>query len=455
MSMLTDRRQARSFAAAVDGSDRHTREGTKGGSASGEVRSLAALVACMRTLPAVEPTEDFRAGLRTRLLVAADLELTGSPSPDPRRPGPTSGRVQRGLAAATGAVVLAGAGAGLASASASAVPGELLYPVKRGLEQVDLAVATGSLEQGMAELDRATARLTEAESLLGSDAGQRARLPRTFTDFSLSAAIGRDLLLRSYASSGDPAAVMAVQDFVLDSSRSMTAMAPQLPADAQAAFVDAAEQVVGTDSAIAQVCPTCAPDTASNPVDLLADSAASLSGADDPAAGGTAAATPDPGSPGESAPVNSGEEAGDDVAGQSAASEQGPMDASTGGGPEDGAVPSEGTGSEAAPSPSAASPSPITATEAPPASADEQPESPPTAPDTTTDTTTDATTDPSPSATDEAKPAESPSSVETTLAPSPDDGSAADLTGDDRSEVPTESTVSDPDQPTTSTPTQE
>ncbi|MDQ3416776.1 MAG: DUF5667 domain-containing protein, partial [Actinomycetota bacterium] len=364
--MLADRRQARSFATAVDGIGGRA-QGRGGTGAGSEVPSLASLVDSIRTLPAVRPTDHFRGELRARLLMAAELEFAGGPSAASHTPGPTSGRVQRGLAAATGAVVLAGAGAGLASASASSVPGDLLYPVKRGLEQVDLTVATGSLEQGMTELDRAAARLAEAESLLDSDAGQLARLPGTFVDFSSSAAIGRDLLLQSYASSGDPAALRAMQDFVSHSSQSMTAMVPQLPAAAQAAFVDAAEQIVGTDSAIEQVCPTCAPDTASGPADLLADSTASLSGADDPAAGGTAAADPDPadsGGPGESAPVNSGEEAGGAVAGQSPASEQGPVEVSTGGGAEGGEVPSEGAGSAPAPGPSAASPPPLTATEA-------------------------------------------------------------------------------------------
>ncbi len=249
MPMLADRRQARSFATAVDGIGGRA-QGRGGSGAGSEVSSLASLVDSIRTLPAVRPTDDFRGELRARLLMAAELEFAGGTSAASHTPGPTSGRVQRGLAAATGAVVLAGAGAGLASASASSVPGDLLYPVKRGLEQVDLTVATGPLEQGMTELDRATARLAEAESLLNSDAGQLARLPGTFVDFSSSAAIGRDQLLQSYASSGDPAALRAMQDFVSHGSQSMTAMVPQLPAAAQAAFVDAAEQIVGTDSAI-------------------------------------------------------------------------------------------------------------------------------------------------------------------------------------------------------------
>lgn len=265
MSRLADRRRARSFAAGVDGAP---------APGDGEVQALVRVVEAVRDLPPVQPAAGFSTELRARLVAAAQRDHARRPPDDDTAPSAPVGRVRAGVAAAAGAVVLVGAGAGLASASASALPGEPLYPVKRGFEQVDLAVAFGPYEQGITELDRAGARLDEVDALLGSGTGdQRARVAGTLADFTESAAAGQELLLRSYASSGDPTGPAALRDFAVDSSQTLNEVAPLLPAAARTAFAEAAEQVVGTDSAAQQACPGCAPDADSASVDVLAQSA--------------------------------------------------------------------------------------------------------------------------------------------------------------------------------------
>ncbi|BFO14184.1 hypothetical protein SHKM778_05720 [Streptomyces sp. KM77-8] len=65
--------------------------------------------------------------------------------------------------------VAAGALGGVAAASSDALPGDSLYGLKRGIEDVKLGLADGNDERGRVYLDHASTRLGEARRLMERD----------------------------------------------------------------------------------------------------------------------------------------------------------------------------------------------------------------------------------------------------------------------------------------------
>ncbi|GGV33406.1 DUF5667 domain-containing protein [Streptomyces griseoflavus] len=81
-------------------------------------------------------------------------------------------RLAKGLTAGGLTVgVAAGALGGVAVASSDALPGDSLYGLKRGIEDVKLGLADGSDERGRVYLDHASTRLGEARRLMERDRG--------------------------------------------------------------------------------------------------------------------------------------------------------------------------------------------------------------------------------------------------------------------------------------------
>ncbi|MFE0421239.1 DUF5667 domain-containing protein [Streptomyces sp. NPDC058953] len=108
---------------------------------------------------------------------AAGPESTGPTVPEQRKPGrhrasplrrlrPRS-RWSKGLAAGGLTVgVAAGAFGGVAAASSDALPGDSLYGLKRGMEDIRLGMADGDTDRGELYLDQASTRLNEARRLM-------------------------------------------------------------------------------------------------------------------------------------------------------------------------------------------------------------------------------------------------------------------------------------------------
>jgi hypothetical protein len=143
-----------------------------------------ALVARLETLGhdvAATPDEDFRAATRTRLVAMAAVRAPAAEA-SARRPPVRAGAVRRLLAGApetpatrwrtrltaglAGAALTVTALGGLLGAAQGARPGDLLYDLKRGGEQTQLALASDS-RRGVTLLDFASTRLDELEELLG------------------------------------------------------------------------------------------------------------------------------------------------------------------------------------------------------------------------------------------------------------------------------------------------
>ncbi|WP_055616601.1 DUF5667 domain-containing protein [Streptomyces phaeochromogenes] len=76
-------------------------------------------------------------------------------------------RLSKGLAAGGLTVgVAAGAFSGVAAASSDALPGDSLYGLKRGMEDLKLGMADGEGDRGRLYLDQASTRLSEARRLM-------------------------------------------------------------------------------------------------------------------------------------------------------------------------------------------------------------------------------------------------------------------------------------------------
>jgi hypothetical protein len=124
-----------------------------------------------------DPDPAFRAATRARLVAMAAVR-TPAPEPASRMrsllsfravdsaPARWRSRVTAGLA---GAALTVTALAGLTAVATGAGPGDLLYGLKRGTEQTQLALAADST-RGRTLLDFASTRLDELRALVGDDA---------------------------------------------------------------------------------------------------------------------------------------------------------------------------------------------------------------------------------------------------------------------------------------------
>lgn len=259
--LLTERRRAEDFARAVDEGvpPRHRSLGEP-------VR----LVKLLRSSELVELDPGFVSELRTQLIAAAHEELrslVATGGPVGRKVTTTAPRKR--LAAAASALVVVGGTVGVAAASQQAVPGDMLYPVKRTIEGGELFLAQSDSARGHELLEQAATRLQEVEVLVArgpQDPDQPEEIAAALDDFSAQAVDGGQLLLAVYQSEGDQAALYDVRVFAADSASSLTESAPFLPESAEDSLLEAVRAVQMLDSTAASVCPDCT--SALPPVEL-------------------------------------------------------------------------------------------------------------------------------------------------------------------------------------------
>jgi hypothetical protein len=274
-----------------------------------ELRRLLATVAEVRALApagaaanALAPRAEFRAALRERLVLEAGA-LSAARVPAQRRPGeqvadepPPGRRVRRARRVLAGAlaICLAG-GAGAAVASSSALPGQPLYPVKRGVEHVRLSLAGSDAGRGLTQLDLARTRLDEAEMLLvagsggGADGEHQAERERqaqqALGDFSLDARAGVELLMRSYAEGGDRKDLAAADEFLHDAVPRLSRIRIIAPAAVDRLVDSALSDLVGLRARLAVAVADCGADCAdldaAGPLGTLLPQAGAVRGGQD------------------------------------------------------------------------------------------------------------------------------------------------------------------------------
>ncbi|MFI1718065.1 DUF5667 domain-containing protein [Streptomyces litmocidini] len=136
-----------------------------------------------------------------------------------RRLRPRS-RWTKGLAAGGLTVgVAAGAFGGVAAASSDALPGDSLYGLKRGMEDIKLGMADDDADRGGIYLDQASTRLSEARRLMERgragelDHESLAEIRRVLGGMKHDASEGRRLLREAYERDGEIAPMARLNSF--------------------------------------------------------------------------------------------------------------------------------------------------------------------------------------------------------------------------------------------------
>ncbi len=165
-----------------------------------------------------EPTPMFRESLRTQLMTEAETVLVPMPAKARTPPAREARPVRRRVAGLTAAMVASAGIVGIVASSASAVPGEMLYPVKRSVESVELALHRDDASRGSFQLRQASERLAEAREL-SANGGSESLIAETLEDFASQAESGSAALFGDYTDSGEQKSIRTVNDFADRSDR--------------------------------------------------------------------------------------------------------------------------------------------------------------------------------------------------------------------------------------------
>jgi hypothetical protein len=250
-ALFSTRRRAEEFAAVVDG---------RGGSASGETERLLGVVATLRAQRPVTPRPDFSSDLRDRLMAEARTVLTAE-NAALRLPTRPTGRRERRMAVAASVLVLVGGTAGMAAAAQDALPGEALYPIKRGIEQAQVGLSISPAGKGRDLLHQANDRLDEVQGLIEQQSvSGTPQIPATLTDFTRQAQEGADLLMTSFTQTRDPDSIRTLRTFTIDGIGTLQELAGVAPADAQDELAEAALALSSINEQASALCDTCVSD---------------------------------------------------------------------------------------------------------------------------------------------------------------------------------------------------
>ncbi|MGO4256511.1 DUF5667 domain-containing protein [Marmoricola sp. RAF53] len=248
------RRAAEEFASVVDG----TR-----GDVADRYADLLTFVDVLRAQEMPAPRPDFVANLRTRLLDAADTHLVPADAPALAPVVPlhdAAKRRQRRISVAAAAFVIVGGTAGVAAAAESALPGDPLYPLKRGIESAQASFSSSDSGKGQDLLRQASTRLDEVDHLIADDK-QSDKVAPTLNSFKESATNGADLIFMAYQRDGDPEDITRLRTILGAQLLQLDKLAPQ--AGASKGDIDAARGLVRDLDQQARVLCNCGPDALS------------------------------------------------------------------------------------------------------------------------------------------------------------------------------------------------
>lgn len=177
-------------------------------------------------------------------------------------------RWSKGLAAGGLTVgVAAGAFGGVAAASSDALPGDSLYGLKRGMEDLKLGMADDDADRGEIYLDQASTRLSEARRLM--ERGRAGELDhesvievrRALSGMRHDASEGHRLLHQAYERDGSLAPIATLSSFSTSHRETWNGLRDRLPAqltdvrDEVSSVFDAIDQEVGPLRSLLPVAP--------------------------------------------------------------------------------------------------------------------------------------------------------------------------------------------------------
>ncbi|TXS37314.1 DUF5667 domain-containing protein [Streptomyces sp. OR43] len=232
---------------------------------------LLALANGLGELPKPELDPEVKVVQRAQLVAAMEAMFAeGGASADPtvpeqrgkgahrasplRKLRPRS-RWTKGLAAGGLTVgVAAGAFGGVAAASSDALPGDSLYGLKRGMEDIHLGLADGDTDRGEVYLDQASTRLSEARRLMERarsgdlDHEQLGEVRRTLGRMTHDATEGHRLLHAAYERDGGIGPIQTLDSFSRTHRDSWSSLRDRLPVQ----LTDIGDQVSSVFAAIDQ-----------------------------------------------------------------------------------------------------------------------------------------------------------------------------------------------------------
>ncbi|MFI0261471.1 DUF5667 domain-containing protein [Streptomyces sp. NPDC017056] len=241
--------------------------------ACGETRLLA-VAGTLGELPKPELDPEVKTVHRAQLIAAMEAAFAegGAPSDGSRVP-PQRGahraakslgrlrprsRLSKGLAAGGLTVgVAAGAFSGVAAASSDALPGDSLYGLKRGMEDLKLGMADDVADRGRLFLDQASTRMFEAHRLmergrLGAlDHESLGEVRKALSGVKQDAGEGHRLLHEAYERDGSLGPIQTLNSFTKSHRDSWSKLRDRLPAqlmdvrDEVSSVFDAIDEEVG------------------------------------------------------------------------------------------------------------------------------------------------------------------------------------------------------------------
>lgn len=220
---------------------------------------LLDLVASMRATPQVSARPEFVASLRTQLVAAAErapveaeADLAVRLTPRQRR-----GSRERRLAALVGGFAVVSATGSMAMAAQDALPGDVLYPVKRAIENAQTNLQRDGASKADTLIAHAEARLDEVQELTARD-GDADMIASTLQDFTDQTKQASEFALDDYAATGKTTPIADLRAFAADSMDILGALGPVVPDSTRSILITATQTVRQVDSAAWEACPSCA-----------------------------------------------------------------------------------------------------------------------------------------------------------------------------------------------------
>jgi len=283
-ALFRARRSAQRFDALVEGARRDDVDRS--------TADLLELVGALREIPEAQARPEFVTDLRERLMLAAAAELV--PAAPAKRDDVarltikhTRTRRERRIGMALGAAAIIGATTSMAVASQSAIPGDALYPVKRGIENVQAGFSVGDDAKGETMMGNASRRLDEVDKLTRKNKPDAKLIKQTLNTFADQFTDGSNSLINDYEQSGNPDSIGEVHQNAVKGIDQLSGLSGVVPPDAHQALVDAAGALMAADTRAESLCadPACGDGILEIPPQLLAGG--SVAGASPgPTAGG-------------------------------------------------------------------------------------------------------------------------------------------------------------------------
>ncbi len=218
----------------------------------------------LRTQPDLVPRAEFVGDLRSRLMTAAETELVAAPVVRRLEPTRSTTRKRR-IGTVAASLVIIGGSAGMAAAASGALPGDPLYPIKRGIEEVTTAARLNDARQGEALLNQAATRLDEVRELQAQGSADPDLVASTIDSFQDAANEGSAKLFTAYQAGGDTQDIETVRAFTSQQMGEILAMSAVKDPRTDELLRGAADVLSDIDQQARVLCAACGSEPALQP----------------------------------------------------------------------------------------------------------------------------------------------------------------------------------------------